>query len=156
MDRVLYERFRELCMIEKLRTGEAMESLVRLAVESGGVTRVCTSRTLHDSSGLAVDEALFRSRLARLKATLDYERDLLSKTGEMEDEQESDQLIEKLVELGRRTISKELVKEFETLLTESDKLHQNIRKNMIEENVQTGTSQTQNPTSYAHLHPADH
>jgi len=34
VDRVLFKQFQQLCALEKLRPGEAVESLVRLAVDS--------------------------------------------------------------------------------------------------------------------------
>jgi len=37
IDRVLFIQFQQLCAVEKLRPGEAVESLVRLAVDSGSI-----------------------------------------------------------------------------------------------------------------------
>ena len=37
IDRVLFRQFQQLCVLEKLRPGEAVESLVRLAVDSGSI-----------------------------------------------------------------------------------------------------------------------
>ncbi|SRR6266704_4544465 len=37
IDRVLFRQFQQLCALEKLRPGEAVESLVRLAVDSGSI-----------------------------------------------------------------------------------------------------------------------
>ncbi len=43
--------------------------------------------------------------------------------------------MKELVELGKRSISEELVKEFETILAEADKLYDQIEKSTIENGV---------------------
>ena len=40
IDRFLYERFQRLCLTEKLRPGEAVEHLIRLAVDTGSIAEV--------------------------------------------------------------------------------------------------------------------
>ncbi|HEX4921683.1 MAG TPA: hypothetical protein VFV92_13215 [Candidatus Bathyarchaeia archaeon] len=40
VDRFLYERFQRLCLTEKLRPGEALEHLIRLAVDTGSIAGV--------------------------------------------------------------------------------------------------------------------
>ena len=73
-----------------------------------------------------LDEALFRSRLSRLKTCLETERRYLKETGEGMEEPESEGFVKELVELGKRSVSEELVKEFETILAEADKLYDEI------------------------------
>ncbi len=43
IDRVLFKQFQQLCAVEKLRPGEAVESLVRLAVDSGSIAALSAS-----------------------------------------------------------------------------------------------------------------
>src|SRR5229473_2077503 len=74
VDRVLFKQFQQLCALEKLRPGEAVESLVRLAVDSGSVADFHASVAKRGGKGRALDEALFRSRLSRLKTCLEAER----------------------------------------------------------------------------------
>src|SRR6266516_3508694 len=131
IDRVLFKRFQQLCTVEKLRPGEAVESLVRLAVDKGSVA-VMSANISHVEAGRALDEALFRSRLSRLKASLEYERRYWTETGEEVDEPESEPLVKELTELGRRSIGPELVKEFEARLTEADRLYVDTWKSTIE------------------------
>jgi len=56
-------------------------------------------------------------------------------TGEGVDEPESEGFVKELVEIGKRSISEELVKEFETGLVEADKLYDDIEKDMIEDGI---------------------
>ena len=131
IDRVLFRQFQQLCKAEKLRPGEAVESLVRLAVDNGGVASMAT-HTGHELPGHALDEVLFRSRLSRLKASLELERKYWTETGEEVHEPESEALVKELSELGRRSASPELVKEFEACLTEADMLYAETWKSTIE------------------------
>jgi len=82
-----------------------------------------------------LDEALFKSRLSRLKTCLETERRYWKETREGIDEPESEGFVKELVELGKRSISEELVKEFETILAEADKLYDEIEKNTIENGI---------------------
>ncbi len=82
-----------------------------------------------------MDEALFKSRLSRLKTCLETERRYWKETGEGIEEPESERFVKELVELGKRSISEELVKEFETILAEADKLYDQIEKSTIENGV---------------------
>ncbi len=40
-----------------------------------------------------------------------------------------------MVELGKRSVSEELVKEFETILADADKLYDEIEKSTIEDGI---------------------
>jgi len=80
-----------------------------------------------------LDEALFKSRLSRLKTCLETERRYWKETGEGMEEPESEGFVKELVELGRRSVSEELVKEFETVLAEVDKLYDEIEKSTTED-----------------------
>jgi len=121
--------------LEKLRPGEAVESLVRLAVDSGSITDLHSNLAKRGGKGRALDEALFKSRLSRLKTCLETERRYWKETGEGIEEPESERFVKELVELGKRSISEELVKEFETILAEADKLYDQIEKSTIENGV---------------------
>ena len=125
----------QLCALEKLRPGEAVESLVRLAVDSGSIADLHANVAKRGGKGHALDEALFRSRLSRLKTCIEAERRYWKETGEGVDEPESEGFVKELVEIGKRSVSEELVKEFETVLAEADKLYDEIEKNTIEEGI---------------------
>ena len=77
----------------------------------------------------------FKSRLSRLRTCLETERRYWKKTGEGIDEPESEEFVKELVEIGKRTVSEELVKEFETILAEADKLYDEIEKSTIENGI---------------------
>ncbi len=74
IDRVLFKQFQQLCALEKLRPGEAVESVVRLAVDCGSVAGLHANVAKRGGKGRALDEALFKSRLSRLKTCLETER----------------------------------------------------------------------------------
>jgi len=136
IDRVKFKQFQQLCALEKLRPGEAVESLVRLAVDSERI-----GEDLHaiiakqGRKGRALDEALFKSRLSRLRTCLEAERRYWKETGEGTEQPESEEFVKELVEMGMRSGSEELVKEFETVLAEADKLYEEIKKDTIENGI---------------------
>ncbi len=68
----------------------------------------------------------FKSRLSRLKTCLETERRYWKETGEGIDEPESEGFVKELVEIGKRSVSEELVKEFET---------EEIEKDIIEDGI---------------------
>src|SRR5881296_3289359 len=117
-DGVLFKQFQQLCALEKLRPGEAVESLVRLAIDSGGLADLHANVAKRGGKGRALDEALFRSRLSRLKTCLETERRYWKETGEGMEEPGSEGFVRELVEIGKRSVSEELVTEFETILAE--------------------------------------
>src|SRR6266852_6487810 len=80
----------------------------------------------HVASGLV----WFKSRLSRLKTCLETERRYWKETGEGIDEPESEGFVKELVEIGKRSVGEELVKEFETVLSEADKLYDASRKTL--------------------------
>src|SRR3989442_12371711 len=131
IDRVLFKQFQQLCASEKL-LGEAVESLVRLAVDSGSIADLHANVAKRGGKGRALDEALFKSRLSRLKTCLETERRHWKETGERMEEPESERVVKELVGIGKRSVSEELVKEFETILAEADKLYDEIEKDTIE------------------------
>jgi hypothetical protein len=135
IDRILFKQFQQLCALEKLRPGEAVESLVRLAVDSGSLATLHANVVRGGGRGRALDEALFKSRLSRLKTCLETERRYWKETGEGIDEPDSEGFVKELVELGKRSISEELVKEFETVLAEADKLYDEIEKDTIDNGI---------------------
>jgi hypothetical protein len=135
IDRILFKQFQQLCALEKLRPGEAVESLVRLAVDSGSIADLHANIAKRGGKGRALDEAFFKSRLSRLRTCLETERRYWKETGEGTDEPESEEFVKELVEIGKRSVSEELVKEFETVLAEADKLYDEIEKSTIEDGV---------------------
>jgi hypothetical protein len=135
IDRVLFKQFQQLCALEKLRPGEAVESLVRLAVDSGSIADLHANIAKRGGKGRALDEALFKSRLSRLKTSLETERRYWKETSEGIDEPEAEEFVKELVEIGKRSVSEELVKEFETVLAEADKLYDEIEKDLIEDGI---------------------
>ena len=136
IDRILFKQFQEICKTEKLRPGEAVESLIRLAVQAGSITGVSVD-TKSENTTRTFDETLFRSRLARLKTSLELEERYWKETGREigDDYKESEYFIERLTELGRRAVSLELVKEFETVLKGADKQYQEIQKSHYEKEI---------------------
>ena len=135
IDRVLFKQFQEICKTEKLRPGEAVESLLRLAVQAGSITGVSIDNTKADNSMRKFDDALFRSKLARLKASLELEERYWKETGRELEDKESEYWVKELTELGRRAVSSELVKEFEAVLTDSDKLYEEMQKTYFEREI---------------------
>jgi len=137
IDRVLFKQFQEICQREKLRPGEAVESLLRLAVQAGSITGVSIEAAKAGNSVRMFDDTLFRSNLTRLKKSLELEERYWKETGkEVEyDQKESEYFVERLTELGRRAISEELVKEFEACLTDADKRYEQIQKSLIEHEI---------------------
>src|SRR5207245_3273094 len=132
IDRVPFKQFQQLSALEKLRPGEAVESLVRLAVDSGSLANLHADVVRGGGRGRMLDEALFKSRLSRLKTCLETERRYWKETGEGMEEPESERFVKELVEIGKRSISEELVKEFETILAEADMLYDEIEKDTTE------------------------
>ena len=59
VDRFLCERFQRLCLTEKLRPGEAVEHLIRLAVDTGSVAEVYARTVKTGRTGQAADDAPF-------------------------------------------------------------------------------------------------
>ena len=135
IDRVLFKQFQQLCALEKLRPGEAVESLVRLAIDSGSLANLHANVVRGSGRGRVLDEALLRSRLSRLKTCLETERRYWKETGEEMEEPESQGFVKELVELGKRSVSEELVKEFETILADADKPYDEIEKSTIEDGI---------------------
>src|SRR5437667_6005491 len=107
IDRVLFKQFQQLCALEKLRPGEAVESLVRLAVDSGGLANLHANVARGGGRGPVLDEALFRSRLSRLKTCLETERRSGRENGGAMEEPESGGVVKGLVESGNGWISQE-------------------------------------------------
>ena len=104
IDRVLFKQFQQLCALEKLRPGEAVESLVRLAIDSGSLADLHANVAKRGGKGRALKEALFKSRLSRLKTCLEPERRYWKETGEGIDDPESEGFVKELVEIEKDTI----------------------------------------------------
>src|SRR5467141_2234165 len=104
IDRVLFKQFQQLCALQKPRPGEAVESLVRLAVDSGSIVDLHANVARRGGKGRALDEALFKSRLSRLKTCLEAERRYWKETGEGIEEPESEGFVKELVEIEKDTV----------------------------------------------------
>src|SRR5437870_11131464 len=102
IDRVLFKQFQQLCALEKLRPGEAVESLVRLAIDSGSLANLHSNVARGGGRGRALDEALLRSRLSRLRTCLEAERRYWEATGEGVEVAQSEGFVKDLVDPGRR------------------------------------------------------
>jgi hypothetical protein len=137
IDRVLFKQFQEICKAEKLRPGEAVESLIRLAVQAGSITGVSIDNPKSENTVRTFDDALFRSRLARLKTSLELEERYWKETGKEigDDYKEPEYFIERLTELGRRAVRLELVKEFQAVLTDADKQYQEMQREYFEKEI---------------------
>ncbi len=154
IDRVLFKRFQELCAVEKLRPGEAVEALVRLAVDTGGITSLGSATTKHVQIDQSLDEVLFRSKLSRLKASLEAERRYWTETGEEVEEPDSELHARDLTEICRRSGDEEFVKEFEAVLVEADKLHHDIERGNVEQWIRQ--RQGRRPYDHPGLIPEPH
>jgi len=132
IDRILFKQFQQLCLLEKLRPGEAVESLIRAAVEAKSITGVRLEAPERENTVRMFDDALFKSRLARLKKSLELEENYLRETGELPEEQDSEYFVNELTQLGRRSVSKELVQEFEACLSNADRLYEDAEKSRID------------------------
>ncbi len=100
------------------------------------MSKIIVDQTRRESSSSMIDDLLFRSNLARLKTSLELEERHLKETGEEMEDKESETLVDKLTELGRRPINPELVKEFETLLSNGDRLYQETQKSFVEQEIE--------------------
>src|SRR5712692_3307748 len=83
VERVLFKRFLELCHREKLRPGEAAESLIRNAVDLGSIVAVSLNTSKPSNPGQSIDRIMFRSRLSRMKSVLEQDRKYLETIGTM-------------------------------------------------------------------------
>jgi len=135
IDRVLFKQFQEICARERLRPGEAVESLIRLVIQADSITGVSITSAKSENTVRMFDDALFKSRLERLKASLELEEKYWKETGREVDEKDSEFFVGELTMLGRRNVSPELVKEFEALLTGADKQYQEMQKTYIEKEI---------------------
>ena len=136
VDRILYRQFQEICVSEKLRPGEAVESLIRLVVQAGSVSSLYVDHSKHESSGNMIDDALFKSRLTRLKTSLELEQNYFGEIGDSLDYDESTNHIEALTQIGRRSVNPELVKEFQECLSTADKQYQELWKTIVQKNIE--------------------
>jgi hypothetical protein len=135
IDRILYKQFQQVLTQEKLRPSEAIEALVKLAVQAGGVSSLIVDQTKRESSGSMIDDALFRSRLARLKTSLELEERYWKETGDEVEQKESEFFVQELTQIGRRSVSQELVKEFEACLAVADKQYEEMEKSYFENEI---------------------
>ena len=142
IQRVLFKQFQDLCRREKLRPGEALESLIRNAVDLGSIVDASLNIRKPNNLGLKIDPMLFRSRLSRMKTVLEQQRKYLEKVGTMDPYGISGELSElenELAELGRKGIDEELIREFGTLLTEFDELYADVKKSACEDRIKRNT-----------------
>jgi hypothetical protein len=138
LERVLFKQFQELCHREKLRPGEAVESLIRSAVDLGSIVAVSLSINKPNNPGQSMNRMLFRSRLSRMKSVLGQQRRYSETIGTTRPYGVNSKLYaleDELAELGRKGIDEELLREFETLLAELDKLHADVEKGYTEDRI---------------------
>jgi hypothetical protein len=128
IDRILFKQFQKLCAAEKLRPGEAVESLVRLAVQAGSIAGVQANIAKQSPSEQMLNEMLFRSRLSRLRASLEQERRYLRKAGDKLPYSDSGGLVKELAEMTRGLTNLELIREFQDSLADADKLYEEAEK----------------------------
>ena len=105
--------------------------MIRLALETGTIIGIRDS-SRQESSERMLDEVLYRSYLSRLRVSLENERRYFEKTGEGLEVTRSEQHVESLVEIGKRRISLELVKEFQECLADADKLYEREERAKID------------------------
>lgn len=137
LDRVLFKQFRELCGKEHLRTGEAVESLIRTVVEAGSIIGFSYKVELKEK-GHRIEDILFKSRLARLEFIVGLESKYFKETGKRFDYElpdEMEMLEKELAEIARRHVSEELLVEFQTILGKRDTLYAEIQAREREDKV---------------------
>jgi hypothetical protein len=67
VDKLVFDRFKELCMGEKLRVGEAVQQLMELCLAAGSVTAVLASTAWQSAAQRKAEELRLRSALAELR-----------------------------------------------------------------------------------------
>src|SRR6266702_4377576 len=92
------------------------------------VSTSCLVEMSKQQTGLRIDRVLFKQfqQLCALEKL---------RPGEGIEEPGSEGFVKELVELGKRSVSEELVKEFETALAEADKLYDETEKDTIEDEI---------------------
>ena len=122
IDRILFRQFKELCTGEKLRPGEVVENMIRVAVDSG-TTSFSMNNTGSKNPEHRIDRIVFRSKLLRMKNLLENQRAYLKTVGSMQPYGMDDELFEfeeELAELAKNCPEEELAQEFEKILKEMD------------------------------------
>ena len=133
MDRILFRQFKELCTREKLRPGEVVENMIRTAVDSG-TTSFSMNSTGSQNPGRRVDRLLYRTKLSRMKNTLENEYAYLKAVGNMRPyglDSELYEFEEELAELAKNCPDEELVQEFEKILKEMDQFLADVDKSEL-------------------------
>ena len=67
VDKLVFDRFKELCTGEKLKVGEAVQRLMEACLEAGSVKAVLVSETWKSAAQGKADELRLRGALAELK-----------------------------------------------------------------------------------------
>ena len=68
IDKLVFDRFKELCKVEKLMVGEAVQRLMELCLEAGSVAGVLTSQVRETVGRRKADELRLKGALAMLKS----------------------------------------------------------------------------------------
>ena len=123
VDRILFKQFQELCGREKLRPGEAVESLMRTAVKAGSISRLALDVQSGEERFLRLQEISFKSRLARLHSSLEADRKIIVKTGRRTGWSDTEALLSELLEMASRITDEKLLGELEKLMDNADKLY---------------------------------
>lgn len=136
VDRVLFKQFQELCKQEKLRPGEAVESLMRSAVGSGSVANFSLNATRSNTHSQQIDRMLFKSKMSRMKRLIDRERADMKTKSSMEYFEVDGELVDyekELIEIARASRDEQLVPELQEILGQMDAFHAEIKKAQLEE-----------------------
>lgn len=67
LDKLLYDRFKELCQREKLLVGEAVQRLMQACLDAESITSVLSSQAKGERAQAKADELKLKGALSRLK-----------------------------------------------------------------------------------------
>ncbi len=124
VDRVLYSKFADMCHGEKLRLREAVEALMRAALDSGGVARVALVVSGSDEKDLRFREVRFRSMLNDLEKSVEADVKILDSTGKGNSASSVHSLLGKLYDLAVKVHDEGLLQKFEELVESADRLNE--------------------------------
>jgi len=67
VDKLIFDRFKELCAGERLRVGEAVQQLMKVCLAAGSVTAVLASTAWQSAAQRTAEKLRLRSALAELR-----------------------------------------------------------------------------------------
>ncbi len=136
ISRVVYAQFVELCRKEKLRPGEAVESLIQASLEAGSLTNFTATMRRGTAWSRRVDELFFESSLRRLRASLEGDRKLLKARGDRGVLSHTESLLAELRSMAPAIADQALQEEFEKLVEEADRVHGEELKSQVDQEIQ--------------------